>query len=123
MPLLEVEIVLGAGEEVQAGLAAASVEATAKVLNAPEGSTWVRLREISAEHYAENGGPVEVRPVFVRVLKARLPAEDELEREAAGLAMAIARVCNRPPENVHIIFEPPAAGRIALGGKLLRGTP
>jgi phenylpyruvate tautomerase PptA (4-oxalocrotonate tautomerase family) len=77
------------------------------------------LHELSADRYAENGGEVEVRPVFVRVLRADSPTQTELKQEASKLAEAIAGVCGRPVENVHVIFEPPGMGRIAFGGKLL----
>jgi phenylpyruvate tautomerase PptA (4-oxalocrotonate tautomerase family) len=121
MPILDVGLVLGAGEEVPTGLAAAVADAAAAVFGTPAGGTWVKVHGFSAERYAENGGPTESRPVFVRVMRAHLPVQLELEQEAPTLAAAIARACGRPVENVHIIYEPPAAGRIAFGGKLLKG--
>jgi phenylpyruvate tautomerase PptA (4-oxalocrotonate tautomerase family) len=122
MPILEVEVVLAVGERLPAGMAATLAEAAAGVFRSPEGSTWVRLHELPADRYAENGGESCFMPVFVHVLKAQLPSEKDLEREAAELAAAVATVCGGPVENVHIIYEPPAAGRIAFGGKLLRSV-
>jgi phenylpyruvate tautomerase PptA (4-oxalocrotonate tautomerase family) len=121
MPILDIEVVLAAGEKVPPGMAAALADAAAGVFGSPEGSTWVRLHELPAERYAEDGGGTAAKPVFVRVLKAHLPTEAELEQEAPRLTAAIARACGRPAENVHIIYEPPGAGRIAFGGRLLKG--
>jgi hypothetical protein len=61
-----------------------------------------------------------VHPVFVTVLKSRLPDSDELEQEAARLAAAVARICGRPAENVHILYLPEGSGRVAFGGKIIR---
>ena len=122
MPILDVELVLPAGQAVPPGLAAAIADATAAVFRTPQGQTWVRLYELSQERYSENGGgpePVE-QPVFVHVLKAAVPHGPELDEEALALATAVARACNRPVENVHVLYEPPAAGRIAFGGKFVK---
>ncbi len=121
MPILDVELVQAAGERPAAGMPAALAEAAAKVLASRPGGTWVRLRTLERSRYAENGGVLDpdVRPVFVTVLRSVLPPPQELEREAAALAAAIAGVCGRPQENVHILYEPPAAARIAFGGRLL----
>ncbi len=41
-----------------------------------------------------------------------------MKDEIAELTERFAEICGRSPEHVHIIYEPPAAGRIAFGGKL-----
>jgi phenylpyruvate tautomerase PptA (4-oxalocrotonate tautomerase family) len=38
---------------------------------------------------------------------------------AAELSEALSTILDRPKENIHILFEPPGAGRIAFGGELL----
>lgn len=121
MPLVEVEVVVAEGEELEAGLAVWLSEAAGQVLQAPPGSTWVRLRALAREAYAESGGgpPEGVRPVFVRVLSARLPSEDLLATQAGRLTEVVAELCQRPARNVHVIFEPPAEGRVAFGGELV----
>lgn len=121
MPILEVEIVVSASEHVDAGLAPALAEAAGEVLGTSPGRTWVRLRKLSLQDYAEQGGgpPAGTRPVFVTVLKARHPQHGELEAEVARLTQAIARVCGRPAENVHLIYAPHGAGRVAFGGTLV----
>lgn len=122
MPILDIEIVLRPGETLTSDLAAALAQAAAGAFGASPGRTWVKLRSLPADHYAEDrGGPPEgVAPVFVKVLKAELPPATELRTEAARLTQAIARACNRPAENVHVLYEPGAQGRLAFGGELLR---
>lgn len=103
-----------------AGLAARLAETAGQIIDGAPGSTWVRLRTLSPQLYAENGSPQPAgwRAVFVRVLKAQCPTGAALESEVLALTDGVARVCGRPPENVHIIYEPDARGRIAFGGHL-----
>ena len=121
MPLIEVEVV--ADDELSPTLAPRLAEAAGRALEAPAGQTWVRLRRLTTAHYAESGGgpPSGVRPVFVQVLQARLPDEAALARQAAALGAAIAEVCGRPADHVHVVFSPAGEGRVAFGGRLLRG--
>lgn len=114
MPILDVDIVGAADLD----LAQRIADAAGRVFQTPPGETWVRLRSPAA--YAESGGtlPEGVRPVFVSVLKARPPAGEALVLEVAALTDAVAQACGRPPENVHVIYEPAAHGRIAFGGHL-----
>jgi phenylpyruvate tautomerase PptA (4-oxalocrotonate tautomerase family) len=123
MPILEVTLVLKPGESLPPGLAPALADAAAAVFGSEPGGTWVQLTALPADHYSENGGgpPAGVIPVFVRVLKSRLPEPDALRAEAQRLAAAVAAVAGRPAENVHIIYEPPGAGRVAFGGRLVEG--
>ena len=123
MPLLDIEIVLPPDENAPQGIAAAIAEAAAAVFQSSPGTTWVRLHELSSGRYSENGGGPGpgIQPVFVQVLHASIPPQTELEQEASALATAVARICNRPVEHVHIVYEPGAAGRVAFGGKLFRG--
>jgi hypothetical protein len=60
-----------------------------------------------------------VYPVFVSVLKARLPSLGRLALEVAELTRAVAAVCHRPAENVHVVYQPEAAGRVSFGGRLV----
>ncbi len=120
MPILEVEIVGAAGaEDGIEGLAARLAEAAGLALGARPGGTWVRLRFLAPEHYAESGGAGDVRPVFVRVLERAVPDHDRLATRIEALTVALAEACGRPPGNVHVLYEPPAAGRMAFGGKLV----
>lgn len=120
MPVLEVEITLPAGEEIEAGLAAKLADAAGEVFGTPRGRTWVRLRTLPLERYAENGAdgaPAGIRPVFVSVLLARLPDLPERKTMARKLAEATAAACGRPVENVHVLFQPEGVGRVAFGGE------
>lgn len=49
------------------------------------------------------------------------PVPDEvksgLAARARSLTEAVASACDRPSQGVHVIYEPPARGRIAFGGQ------
>ena len=53
MPIVEVEIVLLPGESMRSGLAAEIADRCGEVFGSPPGSTWVKLRAIPCDHYAE----------------------------------------------------------------------
>lgn len=118
MPILQVEIV---GKPVAGNLARRIADAAAKVLKAPPGRVWVRLRALPRRDYAECGGPLPaaVKPVFVNLLKAKAAPQKERLKEAMALARAVGKACSRPAENVHIFYDPPGEGRAAFGGELL----
>lgn len=120
MPILDIEMVVAPGEMIPAGIAPAVADAAAEIFDAPAGTTWAKFHTLPAADYAENGiGAAETpAPVFVRVLKRDLPETGAMRIEAARLAASVAKVCGRPVENVHILYEPPGAGRVAFGGKL-----
>ena len=121
MPILEVEIVVPAGESLDATLATRLADATGEVFESVAGRTWVRVRELPSDHYAENGGgpPEGVFPVFVSVLLSEPPQGEELRSQVHRLTLAIAKVCQRPPENVHLVYRAAARGRMAFGGGLV----
>lgn len=120
MPMLSIEIVGLPGDH-SPGLATALADAAGAVFQSAPGGTWVRLHWLDPALYAENGGgpPPSVRPVFVSVIESRPPEGAERARRAAALGIAIADVCDRPADNVHVIYEPPGAGRVAFGGRLV----
>jgi phenylpyruvate tautomerase PptA (4-oxalocrotonate tautomerase family) len=122
MPVLEIEAVTDDRHPLPDGLAARLADAAGEVMGSSPGQTWVRLRDLPRNDYAESGGdlPEGVLPVFVRVLRADLPAPPELDREMLSLAQAVAGAFRRPVENVHVLYEPAARGRIGFGGNLLR---
>lgn len=123
MPILDVEIVLRPGENLRPNLASQLADQAGEVFGAAPGTTWVKLRAIPADYYAENGAapPQGVYPVFVSILKAKLPDIDKLQAEVASLTAAVAQVCARPPENVHVIYLPEGSGRVAFGGRTVSG--
>jgi phenylpyruvate tautomerase PptA (4-oxalocrotonate tautomerase family) len=121
MPIIDIEIVLQPNEKLRSKLAGELADRAAEILVSPKGGTWVKIHPIKNEHYAENGaGPDEgIYPVFVSILKAQPPESHAMRTEALSLAAAIALACARPPENVHIFYEPAAAGRALLGGTMV----
>jgi phenylpyruvate tautomerase PptA (4-oxalocrotonate tautomerase family) len=122
MPLLEIEIVGAVEASAGETLAQRLADATGRVLGSPPQATWVRVRTLRPEEYAENeGGPAGVMPVFVKVTKRSTPPGDTLQTEVRQLTEAIAKICGRPRENVHVAYEPAAAGRQAFGGTLVEG--
>ncbi len=120
MPILDVEVVGDLVRSAKKRLAERLADACGELLGLPQGRTWVRLRFLPADQYGEHGGvPKDVRPVFVTVLRAAPPTGRSLAREMQALGAAVAKVCGRPPENVHVLYEPPGAGRVAFGGRAL----
>ncbi|OGC92323.1 MAG: hypothetical protein A2W25_16255 [candidate division Zixibacteria bacterium RBG_16_53_22] len=121
MPILDIEIVLRPGETLRAGLTSEIADRCGEIFRSTKGGTWVKINAIPWECYAENGaGPEDDNfPVFGSVLKARLPEPEAMQAEVTSLTEAIALACARPLENVHIIYEPAAAGRVAFGGKVV----
>ena len=120
MPLLEIEIVGEVKETAVNGLARRLADAAGGVFGSAPHTTWVRLRVLSAANYSENeGAAAGIAPVFVKVTQRTNPERDALRTEIRSLTEAIARVCGRPAENVHVCYEPPADGRQAFGGRLV----
>lgn len=89
------------------------------VLLAPMGSTWIRLRTLPRASYAESGGavPPDVQPVFVVITASRQPVQQRAAQIFNDIASTVAGATGHPKENVHVLFEPDAAGRIAFGGR------
>jgi phenylpyruvate tautomerase PptA (4-oxalocrotonate tautomerase family) len=121
MPILQVEIVLRSGEVLPDRLAADIADRSAQVFGATPGRTWVRLHALPRDQYAEDGGGLRtgVYPVFASVLHRQRPAGDDLRQEVERLTTVIAGTCGRPPENVHLFYEPDALARVSFGGNLV----
>lgn len=120
MPILNVEIVIRPAEYFPTNLARELADHTGEIFDSGPGHTWVTVHYISREYYAENlSSAGDILPVFVSILKAKLSSPDSLQAEVAKLTAIIAQICDRPQENVHIIYLPEGAGRVAFGGKLL----
>jgi phenylpyruvate tautomerase PptA (4-oxalocrotonate tautomerase family) len=120
MPIVTVEVVAGADGVILHGLAQLLADAIGSALKSPPGQTWVRVRSIARDQYAENETALDAAqlPVFVTVLKKQTSQRADLEREVAALTAAVAKVVVRPPTCVHIEYAPAAAGRLAFGGVL-----
>ena len=120
MPILNIEIVGELDDKVESGLASRIAEAAGLALNSRPHGTWVKLYYLSQDNYSENaGGPPRGEiPVIVSIIQANPPTGTELENQIDLLTDAVADCVKRPRENIHIVVEPAAHGRIAFGGKL-----
>jgi phenylpyruvate tautomerase PptA (4-oxalocrotonate tautomerase family) len=120
MPLVQIEIV-GGDASASAPLSRPIADALGNIFGSAAGQTWVRVRSLPREAYAENGvaEPLGENAVFVEITKRTLPPAAQLAAEAQLVSRAVAQICGRPPERIHVIYEPPGAGRIAFGGNLI----
>lgn len=120
MPILDIEIILKPGEELAPGLARGLADRLGEVFGAAPLTTWVKVRSIPAEQFAENKMDFAqaTYPVFVAVLKTKLPSPEQMPYEISQLTPLIAHLCSREPEHVHILYLPEGSGRIAFGGSL-----
>ncbi len=123
VPIIDIELV----EDEQSGQGTTiNIQALADSLgvlfNSGQAGTWVRLRHLPRDRYAENQTRIDqsTRPVFITVLKSRLGDENELAVEAKAIASTVSGLLDRPVQNTHVLFAPDAAGRIAFGGELVR---
>jgi len=117
MPILEVEIVGPVPDQVRTGMARRIADAAGEALGASPGGTWVKLRHLAEDDYAESGGaPEGVRPVFVSVLLGSSPDGEARAEQIQRLTRAVAAACDRPAENTHVLYQPAAKGRISFGG-------
>jgi phenylpyruvate tautomerase PptA (4-oxalocrotonate tautomerase family) len=116
MPIFHVEL---SGEPPPA-LARRLADELGALMDSAPGHTWVRIVPCDAAHYAENEIEGAPRSVFVRVILRALPEEDALAERARAITRVVAAASERAEEDVHVYFDPPAAGRIAFGGELVR---
>ena len=122
MPIVTVEVVSGAREVLADGLAQLLADAVGRALKSPAGQTWVRLRSLPPEHYAENETlpETDALPIFVTILKRQPPEGAYLENEISALTRAVADLMARPESCVHIEYAPAALGRLSFGGRLVK---
>jgi phenylpyruvate tautomerase PptA (4-oxalocrotonate tautomerase family) len=123
VPIIDIELL----EDEQPGLLStdkiqALADSLGDLFNSAEAGTWVRLRHLPRDRYAENQTRIDqsTRPVFITVLKSRLGDENELAAEAKAIAGTVSGILGRSVQNTHVLFQPDAAGRIAFGGELVR---
>jgi phenylpyruvate tautomerase PptA (4-oxalocrotonate tautomerase family) len=120
MPIIDIEFVQERPGPIEPTLARQLADALGGIFDARPGKIWVRLRELPYGAYAENQVAKPPKPVFVSVLASAPPEGEQLEQRIAAITDAVAAACKRPRENVHVLFEPAARGRIAFGGQLAR---
>ena len=93
-----------------------------ELFGSPPSGTWVRARQQQRAYYAENMIEIsrDMRPVVVEILKSDVAPGKNLALEAAAVCALVAQVLERRTENVHVIYQPSARGRVAFGGDLVR---
>ena len=96
-------------------------DALGELFGSQPSGTWVRARQQPRAYYAENMIDVspDMRPVVVEILKTDLERGSELDIEAAAVSALVARILGRRIQHVHVIYQPPARGRVAFGGKIV----
>ena len=121
MPIVTVEVVADPDRRLEHNLTQSLADAIGRALRSPPGQTWVRLRMLQRNEYAENGALVDAAelPIFVTLLERQPPTGAELQAEVTALTHAVAQVIARPAGSVHVEYAPAAAGRISFGGKLV----
>ena len=121
MPIFDIEIVTRHGEAVAPTLADDLSDALGAVMDAAPGKVWVRLRRLAPESYAENrSGAERPFPVFVTLTASAPPEGGHLDNMVRQVTEAVAHLTDRPPENVHVLVQPAAKGRIAFGGRVVQ---
>jgi phenylpyruvate tautomerase PptA (4-oxalocrotonate tautomerase family) len=120
MPIVDVEIVLRPGETIHSEIVTELANELGEILHSPPRGTWIKVCGFPAGHYAENGGtPDGVYPVFVSILRSKLPDLANMEKEVEKITGAVAHICGRSSENVHVIYRSEGRGRVAFGGRLV----
>ena len=102
------------------GTAKAIADAVAKEFEDERWKVWVRLRRLDARDYAESEGGAYT-PVFVSVLSLSFREGELMATTLWRIATAVAGAIGRPLENVHVVYEPAARGRLAFGGEMVEG--
>jgi phenylpyruvate tautomerase PptA (4-oxalocrotonate tautomerase family) len=122
MPIVNVEIVAAANDAMANGIAQSLADAIGRELKSPPGQTWVRVRVLARNQYAENESLLDAAqlPVFVTILKRQSPPRAELAAEIAALTGVVAQVIGRPASCVHVEYALAGAGRLAFGGVLVQ---
>src|SRR6185436_8799084 len=98
MPVVTIEVVADADHAVETNFAQSLADAVGRALASQPGQTWVRLRSLPRNQYAENESPLGAGefPVFVTVLERAPPSGAELQAEVAALTQAVAQTLKRP---------------------------
>ncbi len=120
MPIIDIEAVCGEQQDFAPDTVRRTADALGNALGMAKGKVWVRLRMIPKTMYAENETDAEFtpEPVFVRILRSRVPVGPDLEREIVSVTQAVAMCLGKPESNVHLEYAPPGLGRITFGGRL-----
>ena len=116
MPVVDVEIV---GSCELAGLSEVLAVQIGSALGSAEGGTWVKVRLLPQDQYAENRSDAAPQPVFISVLQHARLWGASLATAVENITQIVAEATDRPAENVHLVFSESAAGWASFGGKLV----
>jgi len=120
MPIVDIEIVLKGNETIEGVMVAELADQLGEIFHAAKGTTWIKVHGLAEGQYAENGGNEEgVYPIFVSIIKSRLPSLDEMQKEVEKITGVVAQICGRPSGNAHVIYQAEGRGRVAFGGKIV----
>jgi phenylpyruvate tautomerase PptA (4-oxalocrotonate tautomerase family) len=118
VPIVDVELIGEADGDPE--ITQRLADAIGEALSSRAGGTWVRVRLLASANYAENGGRYEaLRPTFVTVLERTRPTGSDLTDRVSRVTAAVVAVTGCDPNNVHVLFEAAAAGRLAFGGRVV----
>src|SRR5215216_2753952 len=120
MPIIDIEIVLRANESIRDHMVSELADELGEIFHSPPGETWIKVHPLSTDQYAENGGrPDGIYPIFVTVVKSKLSSFEESQKEMTKITGAVAQICGRPSDTIHVIYQPECRGRVAFGGKIV----
>src|SRR5262245_23141957 len=118
MPIVDVEIVLRPDETIRKEMVSELANELGDIFRSQPGGTWIKVHELPAEQYAENDRTqAGIYPIFVSVIKSKVGTADKMQKEVEQITGAVAQICGRSSENVHLIYQPEGKGRLAFGGK------
>lgn len=119
MPIVTIEIVGGSALR-GAKLSQRLADACSPAFPPEHREVWLQLRLVRGPSWAVSKKSSRGRkPVFVHVVREVNPRGAKLKQEIQGLTEAVARVTGRPRDQVHVLYEPSAKGRMAFGGRLV----
>lgn len=116
MPILNVSWI--GDQPVPSHLAQRLADAAGGVLQTPPGRTWVMIRAVPSNFYAENHCPDVGAEgmLWISILLSEPPEGKALQPLVETLTAALAEASGVPSTRVHLLFEPAARARIAFGG-------
>ncbi|WP_338848943.1 hypothetical protein V8J88_08365 [Massilia sp. W12] len=123
MPIIDIEWIAASADAAPPANAQALADALGTLLGSAPGHTWLRLRALPADCYAENEVNLTPAqwPVFVTVLLRVWPDEATRAKQAQAISACVAAGMGCDETRVHVEYAPPAGGRLAFGGVLTPG--
>jgi len=96
MPIVDVEIVLRPDETIRKEIVRELADELGDIFHTQKGQTWVKVHALPADQYTENGGTQDgIYPIFVSIIKSKLPTNEEMQEEVEKITGAIAQIYGR----------------------------